>query len=184
MPSRPPIEIPKSITRDRATRRLLSTWKNAHDRYRVCRQRVNWSVRHAAKRERSRRREKWKKVATILEMERLLISWLADETRHPYIWSSKNPEAPESRLRFLYRRYYQNRRESHHLTGSARAKKLVRREAIVAEIRSITRMWMVALYTETFPDSHPPKAITLHPTELFPRKVTIAKQWLDKELAA
>lgn len=187
---RPPIVIPEDLIQDRATRRLLQSWKNAHDRYHECRRRLNWhTTRRASEREKIRRREKWRKIATILEIEQTLIRWLGEATHHPDLWSSRRLKSAtdqskgDSRLKFLLRQYYRYRTEESHLRGTKRRLALLRREAIVGEIRSIQRMWIELLYMKVFPEGRIPNPVKLHATELIPRKIAKAKTYLAQEVA-
>lgn len=195
-----PIVIPKAFARDHSTKRSLQVWAIATRRYHYCTKRVNWDTRNASKHEKARRREKWKRCATVLDTERMLIRWLAEETRHPDIWTDTRVKLDESghprkmrkrwardgesRLRQLHRDYFETRHRAHHLAGSARRQVMQQIELIVAEIRAIQRMWIVELYKKAFPGESIPKPIKLHRTELFPRKIAEAKKWMNDEMAA
>lgn len=178
------IDIPTELARDRGVRQLITSWVHLHSRYRICAKRVNWRNRRASAVEKKRRREKWRVVARILEIERSLIRMVAKQTRHPDIWMSKKADAPESLRAELHRRYEKNRRETHHLRGETRAKAMRWRVTRVREIRELDRKWMVAILKAVHPHQEPPKPITLHPRELTPRKLKRASVQLTEELAS
>jgi hypothetical protein len=177
-----PIEIPSDLIADRAVRQLITAWKHSHERFRVCERRVHWGTAAATKIEKKRRREKWQCVARILEIERTMLRWCAKATHHPDIWMSKKLDAKESKLHELESAYYRNRRLIHGATGLRRATGMREREALVRQIRSIRRQWMVAVLTAVAPESHIPNALPLHPRELLPRKIARASKDLLTEL--
>ncbi|HEX7072259.1 MAG TPA: hypothetical protein VF190_15710, partial [Rhodothermales bacterium] len=133
--------IPNDLISDRATRRLITAWQMHHSRVVICRKRVNWKNAAARKIEKSRRREYWIRVAQILEIERTLLHWIAKKTKHPEIYTSKNPDRRESQLRQLERRYRRNRVAAHNAAGPLRRKLLRQRERIVSQKRAIERKW-------------------------------------------
>lgn len=180
----PDREIPDEIANDRAVKSLITQWRNCHLRYRECCKRVNWKNAKARKIEKKRRKEKWQQVARILEIERTLLRWTAKATHHPEIWMSKKVDSPESVRVSLIRRYHKNVRLTHNLAGPKRQKAMQRRVAIVQEIRSLERAWMVAIFAAVFPEKHAPKPLALHPRELRPRKLKLASKALASELAA
>lgn len=181
---RKPITIPKEISRDRAVRRLITSWMHIHARYIECTKRVNWKNAAARKIEKRRRKEKWMCVARILEIERTLIRWTAKATHHRDIWMSKKPDASPSLVYDLEQTYYQNRRLFHGAGGAKRQKAMHAQEMIVSQLRTIRREWMVAIFTSVYPTKRPPAPIAMHPRELVPRKITDASKILSKELEA
>lgn len=174
------IEIPKEIYRDRAVIALVTQWRNCHLRYRECNRRVNWKNEKASRIEKKRRKEKWQIVARVLEIERTLLRWTGKATKHPDLFADKTHE---SRREMLLRRYYTNVRNTHNLVGIDRDKMMRKREKIVTEIRQLNRDWMSAIFAAVFPEKHVPRAIQLHPRELYPRKLKKASKNLAQELA-
>lgn len=173
-----PIEIPEFFVTDRPTKALVQSWINLHSRHRICRRRVYWKRSVASTIEKKRRREQWRVLARVLEIERTLLLWLAKETKHPDIYTPKNPDKPHSRIRELESQYYQNRKDAHHLSGPPRKALLERREKIVAEKRAIERRWMVALCKAIDPNMLIPSPIPRHPREMLPRKLARASREL------
>lgn len=173
-----PVEIPERFHTDRATKALITSWVNLHARHKVCRRRVYWAKPVASVIEKKRRKEQWRILARILEIERTLLLWLAKATKHPDIYTSPNPDKPNSRIRELESRYYQNRKDAHHLSGEPRKVLLERRARIVAEKRAIERRWMIALCRAVDPEIKIPNAIPRHPREMLPRKLARASREL------
>lgn len=174
--------VPKRFRKDRAVRNLITRWRNLHARHRVCERRVNWKHTKAREIEKKRRREKWEIVSNILMIERQIIRWLAQETHHPEIWSSK-VQGTLSELRTLHREYLLACNATHNETGSRYKKAMERRGRLVFKIRDIERAWMVAVFRECFPNDHIPNPIKLHPRELRPRKVRLASRRLEEQVA-
>lgn len=177
------IRIPAGLVADRATRLLITQWRNHLLRYRVCNRRVNWKNTRAQAIEKRRRREKWIIVARVLEIEFTLLQWCAKHTKHHDLWTSKDPDAPESRWHDLRRKYRLNRRSMRYLTSAKRERALARRQQLVTQIRALEREWMVALFTHVYPHDRVPPPLTLHPSELRPRKIKSAILTLQSEVA-
>jgi hypothetical protein len=181
-----PVGVPSELLEDRSVRNLITQWRNLHLRHRECRKRIAWRNRKASELEKKRRREKWEIVARVLEIEHTLLRWSAKATKHPDIYSPKRGTA-RSRLLRLRRRYDENRRLAHILVGphaKQRQQFRQKRMAIVAEMRAIIRSWMVAIFNGVYPTAHVPKALTLHPAELVPRKLKHAQRTIKQEIAA
>jgi hypothetical protein len=177
-----PVVIPIAMVTDRATRALITQWRNCHIRHRVASRRIWWRTKRlkASAVEKRRRKEKWELVARVLEIEKTIISWCAEETKHPSIYST---EQTMSTLHTLRRAYRDNRRQSVNLRGPARVRATKARIRIVAQIRALIREWMVALHKEIFPDVWIPDPLPLHATELTPRKLTRAAKRLLQEVS-
>lgn len=179
--SPPPIVIPPKLKHDRAIRRLLVAWVNAHARYFVCEKRVNWKTPQSRRIEKARRREKWTCVARILTIEHTLLKWLATATRHPDLWMPSR-SGRLSRRTELRNRYYAQRALERSYREKHRRDIIDRRETIVAQIRLLERNWMCALLASVHPQLHAPNALPLHPRELLPRKVARASKVLVAEV--
>lgn len=187
------IVIPPELLKEKSVRLLITQWRNLHLRHRECRKRVAWSHRNASKIEKRRRKEKWEIVARVLEIEHQLIRWCAKATHDPEIWMPKSGKKV-SRLVKLHQKYHQNRRIAHHAyhpekhgyksAKAMRAGYREQRKIIVSEIRGLTRAWMSAIYLGVYPDGKPPKPLPLHPAELVPRKLKVARVKIRQELAA
>lgn len=178
-----PIDLPSTLTSDRAVKRLVTAWIHAHARFRVCQRRINWKNAQATRIEKKRRKEKWQCVARILEIERTLIRWAAIETHHPDIWMSKKDNASLSRIRMLEGEFYRNRQVFHGATGDRRIVGLRERARIVTSIRQIIRTWMLEYCAIVAPNVHVPNPLPLHPRELLPRKLARASKELLAEVA-
>lgn len=182
MPSHP-ILIPATLSDDRAVINLMTQWRNCLRRYHICCRRVNWDNRKASKIEKKRRVERWEVAARIFIIERTILLWTAEVTRHPDIWSSKKAEGHVSTIRTLHDAYHRNRRSMHHLTGTKKDEFLAKRARIVAKIRTMEREWMVAMFHQTHPLDKVPRAMVLHATELRPRKILQQSKILQRNVA-
>jgi hypothetical protein len=183
------IKIPKKFRHDRTVQLMLMVWKNSHLRYQEMSKRVNWANPKAGKIEKKRRRQKWRAVAQILDIQGTLLRMLAEETQHPDLWTDPDdPDTPESRRKMLLRQYDMNHRAAynsrpkHGGSKKQRAELKKRRAILVRKIRDLERDWMVALFQKVYPHKTVPRPITLHPTELRPQKVREANQELMKEM--
>jgi hypothetical protein len=175
------ITIPTKLRHDRAIKRLLVAWCNAHARFHVCAKRVNWRQPGLKSLEKKRRKEKWVCVAKILDIEHTVLRWIGQATHHPDLWVKPSSEA-YPRRNVLRHAYYRQREHEHNLRGDLRKKTLANREAIVAEIRALDRTWMLALLAAVYPEQRPPRPLVLHPRELLPRKILRASKALTREL--
>lgn len=192
MPTKSPIRIPETIAQDKAIRNLITQWRNLHLRHRECRRRISWKNAKASQLEKRRRREQWECVARILEIERQILAWVADETHHPEIYTT--PRGTRSRLSRLEWKYHRNQRIAHNAffferlgfasKTAMRAQYRRDRMIIVSEIRGIRRAWLSAIYTAVYPDGQVPMPLALHPAELVPRKLRVARRKIRQEMAA
>ena len=177
----PPISIPAKLKHDRAIRRLLTAWLNAHARFAVCAKRLNWKTPQSRKIEKSRRKEKWVCVARILDIEHTVLRWLASGTHHPDLWTSPS-RGKLSRRNELRGAYYRQRMHEARLRGDARKAILHTRTSVVGQIRMLDRQWMLALLAAVYPNARVPDPLPLHPRELLPRKIASASRVLVAEI--
>jgi hypothetical protein len=176
-----PIVIPQRMKHDRAIRRLLTAWLNAHARFQVCQRRVNWKTPQSRKIEKARRKEKWIVVARILAIEHQLLRWLGSATKHPDLYTAPSRGKLSRRVQ-LYGVYYNQRRLEHNLRGIARKDVAAARILTVATIRNLDRTWMLELLAAVYPSARMPGPLPLHPRELLPRKIARASRQLIAEV--
>lgn len=195
------IVIPEDFADDRMMRNLLSQWRILHLKVKECEKREYWYKKHTRRKpseiEKARRQQKWEHIARILEIENNVLKYCAKRTHHRDIWTRPKAGSPWSRRMTLIKSYTDNRRTSRRVNNgyydkkkkrhysSTEYRKLLRtaREETIAAIRMLEREWMVACMTTVFPGLWIPKPIVMHPSELRPRKIMRAIQYLTQEVA-